>query len=94
MRLRLPNFRPVPYGSIRTWWICSFDRSTHREGLAMQLTMTDEEARTLKNLLESYLPELRMEAARTDLPARELRHELLNRTELAERLVNQLQSTN
>ncbi|MCI0674297.1 MAG: hypothetical protein L0Y42_00810 [Phycisphaerales bacterium] len=63
------------------------------EALAMQLTMTDEEAHTLKNLLESYLPELRMEAARTDLPARELRRELRSRSELAERLIEQLESS-
>jgi hypothetical protein len=58
----------------------------------MQLTLNNEEVGTLRNLLEGALPEIKMEAARTDLPARELRHELARRRELCERLIGQLQT--
>lgn len=53
----------------------------------MQLTLSDEEARTLRHLLHDYLPDLRREAAGTDIAARELRHELVKREELCERLL-------
>jgi hypothetical protein len=57
----------------------------------MQLTLSDDDARTLRNLLRDVLPDLRREAAHTDLPARELRHELHKRQDLCERLVTELE---
>jgi len=54
----------------------------------MQLALSDEEAHTLRLLLRDYLPELRMEVARTD--AREFRHELIKRQDLCERILEQL----
>lgn len=56
---------------------------------AMQLSLTEEEARTLRLLLHDYLPELRMEVARTD--ARDFRHELIKRQDLCERLLDDLE---
>jgi hypothetical protein len=56
----------------------------------MQLTLTDSEARTLRDILETYLPGLRREAAGTDLASRELRHELAVRETLGERLLEEL----
>ncbi|HET6573083.1 MAG TPA: hypothetical protein VFG68_05745 [Fimbriiglobus sp.] len=53
----------------------------------MQLTLSAEEARTLRDVLHDYLPDLRREAAGTDLASRELRHELVKREELCERLL-------
>ena len=53
----------------------------------MQLTLSDEEARTLRDILHDYLPDLRREAAGTDIASRELRHELVKREELCERLL-------
>jgi hypothetical protein len=55
----------------------------------MEITLTDEEAQTLKELLAAYLPELRFETARTD--GRELRHALVKREALCERLLDQLE---
>lgn len=54
----------------------------------MQLALTDQEAETLRDLLEAYLPELRREVARTERHS--LRHALVQRQELAERLLEQL----
>jgi len=54
----------------------------------MQLALSDEEVHTLRLLLRDYLPELRMEVARTD--AREFRHELIKRQDLCERILEQL----
>ena len=56
----------------------------------MQINLNDEEAQTLREMLDDYLPELRMEIARTDLPARELIHKLARRRELCERLTEEL----
>ncbi len=56
----------------------------------MQLSLSDDDARTLRNVLNDLLPGLRREAAHTDLPARELRHELIKRQDLCERLVEEL----
>lgn len=53
----------------------------------MQLTLSNDEARTLRDILHDYLPDLRREAAGTDLASRELRHELIKREELCERLL-------
>src|SRR5262249_38071204 len=46
----------------------------------MHLTLSDEEAKTLQAILHDYLPDLRREAAHTDIAARELWHELVRRT--------------
>jgi hypothetical protein len=51
----------------------------------MHLELTDDEAHTLRALLRDYLPELKMEVARTD--AREFRHEMVKRQEVCERLL-------
>jgi hypothetical protein len=56
----------------------------------MQLTLTDEDARTLHDLLADILPELRMEAARTDLASRELLHELMHRRKVCQKAITQL----
>jgi hypothetical protein len=55
----------------------------------MTLTLSDEETRTLRALLTDYLPELKMEVARTD--AKEFRHHLLKRQDLCERLLGMLE---
>jgi hypothetical protein len=57
----------------------------------MQLDLTDDEVRTLRSLLHDYLPSLRLEAARTE--ARAMRHDLIKRQELCERLVQTLEQT-
>ena len=57
----------------------------------MQLTLNNDEAHTLHDVLDAYLPDLRREAAGTDLPAREIRRELLRREELCERLIKELE---
>ena len=56
---------------------------------SMQLSLSDEEARTLRLLLHDYLPALRLEVARTD--ARDFRHELIKRQDLCERLLEDLE---
>jgi hypothetical protein len=56
----------------------------------MQLTLNDTDSRTLQDVLQSYLPDLRREAAHTDLASRALRHELLRREALCERLLADL----
>jgi len=55
----------------------------------MQLSLNEDETRTLRVLLHDYLPELRREVARTEV--REFRHELLKRQELCERLLDVLE---
>jgi hypothetical protein len=54
----------------------------------MVLELKDQEARILHDMLEDYLPTLRMETARTHV--KDLRHELVLRQELVERLIGQL----
>ena len=54
----------------------------------MVLTLSDDEARTLHDLLSDYLHDLRIEVARTE--AKEFRHALVLRQELVERLIDQL----
>jgi hypothetical protein len=57
----------------------------------MQLALTDQESQTLRDILHDYLPDLRREAAGTDLASRELRHELVKREDLCERLLAELE---
>jgi hypothetical protein len=54
----------------------------------MRLELTEEETATLRSLLRNYLPDLRREVAGTD--ARDLRHELVMRQDLCERLLARL----
>jgi hypothetical protein len=54
----------------------------------MPLTLTDYEADLLHGLLSDCLPGLRQEIARTE--RHDLRHMLIEREELAERLLAQL----
>ncbi len=54
----------------------------------MQLELNDEEAHTLRAMLNAYLPDLRREVARTD--AHDYRHELVMRQDLCERLITEL----
>jgi hypothetical protein len=58
----------------------------------MQLALSEDDARMLRDGLEAYLPELRREVAAIDMPARQLRHELALRLRLCERLVAELQA--
>jgi hypothetical protein len=55
----------------------------------MQLTLSSEEAVLLRDLLADYLPALRREAARTE--QHDLRHLMVQRQELVERLVDELE---
>jgi hypothetical protein len=57
----------------------------------MDLTLNDDEAETLRGLLHDYLPGLKFEAARTD--EAELRHVLVKRQTLCERLIDELGAT-
>lgn len=54
----------------------------------MMLDLTELDARMLRELLQDYLPELKREVARTDVKT--LRHELVQRQELCERLLDRL----
>ena len=58
----------------------------------MQLNLTDDEAHVLRALLHDYLPALRLEVARTD--AREIRHEMVKRQEICERVLELLEQAN
>jgi hypothetical protein len=54
----------------------------------MQLTLSERETEVLRALLRDYLPALQREVARTE--QRELRHELVERQDLVERLLERL----
>lgn len=54
----------------------------------MQLTLSDRDVALLSGLLRDILPDLRREVARTE--KHDLRHLLVEREELAERLLQQL----
>lgn len=54
----------------------------------MELILTDDEARTLRDFLRDHLQGLQFEVARTE--AKNLRHTLLARQELVERLLASL----
>ena len=54
----------------------------------MMLDLPQEDARRLRQLLQDYLPDLQREMSRTD--EKTLRHELVLRVELCERVVAQL----
>jgi hypothetical protein len=54
----------------------------------MQLNLSDHETRLLRDLLQNYLPDLRREVARTE--DRTFRHELVERQNLVERLLDRL----
>jgi hypothetical protein len=51
----------------------------------MHLDLTDDEALTLRDLIRSYLPDLRREVARTD--AHDYRHDLVKRQDLCEKIL-------
>jgi hypothetical protein len=55
----------------------------------VQINLTDTEARTLKDLLHDYLPQLKLQVARSE--SHEFRHLLVGRQELCERLLAELQ---
>jgi hypothetical protein len=55
----------------------------------MELILTDDDARTLRDLLNDHLHELRLEVARTE--AKDFRHLMLLRQELVERVLTQLE---
>jgi hypothetical protein len=65
-------------------------RSESRPEHNMHLTLTDHETDLLRGLLEDYLPALQREAARTE--QHEVRHLLIERQDLVERLLGQLRS--
>lgn len=54
----------------------------------MQLLLSDDEAILLRDLLADYLPALKREVARTE--RHDLRHLMVQRQDLVERLVDQL----
>jgi hypothetical protein len=55
----------------------------------MQLTLSPDEAVTLRDLLADYLPALKREVARTE--QHDLRHLMVQRQDLVERLVDALE---
>lgn len=56
----------------------------------MKLDLTQEDAQRLGQLIQDYLPDLQREMARTD--EKSLRHELVLREDLCERLVAKLKA--
>lgn len=56
----------------------------------MQLNLTERDTEVLRGLLQDYLPDLRREVARTE--ERSMRHEMVERQNLVERLLDELTS--
>lgn len=56
--------------------------------LTMELMLTEDDARTLRDFLRDHLPDLKFEVARTEVKS--LRHTLLMRQELIERILELL----
>lgn len=54
----------------------------------MQLNLTERDTEVLRGLLQDYLPDLRREVARTE--ERSMRHEMVERQNLVERLLDEL----
>ena len=54
----------------------------------MDITLSDDDVQILRGLLQDYLPGLKFEVARTD--GKEIRHVLVQRQELCERLLERL----
>jgi hypothetical protein len=57
----------------------------------MNLQLNNDDVQVLREMLHDYLPGLRFEVARTDAP--EIRHALVLRQSLCERLFDELGST-
>lgn len=57
----------------------------------MLIDLTMDDARLLRELLEDYLPQLKREVARTEVQS--LRHEMVQRQELCERILARLASS-
>lgn len=57
----------------------------------MDVTLSDEEVQTLRGLFHDYLPGLKFEAARTH--GWELRHVLVKRQTLCERLLEEIRES-
>jgi hypothetical protein len=55
----------------------------------MDVHLTEDEATLLRDVFRDYLPELKMEVARTE--AKDFRHLLVQRQELCERLLDVLE---
>ena len=51
----------------------------------MELTLSEDDGRTLRDFLRDHLPDIKFEVARTE--AKSLRHTLLMRQELIERIL-------
>jgi hypothetical protein len=61
---------------------------SHHQVEIMQLTLSDDDTALLRDLLADYLPALRREVARTE--QHELRHLMVQRQDLVERVLAQL----
>lgn len=57
----------------------------------MDIHLTEAEATLLRDLFRDYLPDLKMEVARTE--AKEFRHLLVQRQELCERILDFLEQS-
>ncbi len=76
---------------MRTILVQSRSAAAWMQPSAMTLDLTPDDAQRLRQLLEDYLPDLRREEARTE--EKTLRHELVLREELLERIVSHLGTT-